>query len=112
MFQRGTESCLERSEPRFVIFPSIDAVPIDGAAYLFRARGPNRALVLMVREARLIERHTDEIQHAPDLAFGVLDQLFVDDPVHGARLPLLEMRHEPPVIAVEGPDRFLAVGEQ
>src|SRR6476469_2770150 len=91
--------------------PLINAIPVDGTANLLRAGSPHSTLVLVEFEACRIEGNADEIEHAPDLALRILDQPFVDDAVDCAGLDLVEMCHEPPIIAVERSDRFLAVSE-
>src|SRR5690348_7041609 len=108
MIERRAERRLERAEPRFIILPYIDAVAVDRAPHLFGARRADRALVGVELEAGPIERHADEIEQPPDFAFGIVDQALVEDAVNGAWLDVVEMGHEPPIIAVEGAGRFEA----
>src|SRR5690348_14538914 len=91
--------------------PVIDAFTVDRLAHLLRARRADRALRLVELETGGIERHADEIEHAAHLAFGVVDDAFVEHAVHGTGLHLIEAAHEAPIIAVESADRLETVGK-
>jgi hypothetical protein len=91
--------------------PLIQAIAEDGSSHLFGTHGPYRTVVLVEFEAGLFERQAAIVQQTPNLAFGVCDQVLVNDAVDASWQYFVEVSHQLDIVAVIEAKIGKAIGE-
>src|SRR5580700_11681529 len=109
--ENGTESGLQRLEPRLVVSPVFKRIAENGLTNLLGARGAHGALVLVEPQASLLEGQSAVLQQAAHLGFRVLDQRLVEHTVYAARQLRIEVRHESDVVVVIASEVLEVIGE-
>ena len=67
------------------MLPFSKAGAVDWLADLLGARRVHGPFRFIKSQASLVERKFQIIEQSPDLCFGIIDEIVVDDPVNAAR---------------------------
>src|SRR5207302_8778372 len=109
--QEVSQRAFERAEPGLEVPPLVDALFIYRLANLLGARGAHAAICPVELYAGGLERQSEEVQQAADIAFEILDDALVlhaQDPPRQHRVPV---GHGVDIRTVVAPDVLEAVGE-
>jgi hypothetical protein len=111
MVQHGTERCFQWFQPRLESLPGFGAVPVDRLTDLFRRRGADSTLGFVEAQACLFEVQPAGAEQGADLGLRVLDHMLIDDAVDAARQDVVDMGHQPDVVAIIAPQIRQIVSE-
>src|SRR5437588_13123420 len=103
--QEVPQHAFERPEPGLEAPPLIDPLFIYRLANLLGARGAHAAIRPVELDAGGLERQSEEVQQAADIAFEILDDALVlhaQDPPRQYRLPVGHDVDIRPVVAPDG----------
>src|SRR2546429_7154775 len=109
--QELPQRVFDRPEPGLEAPPLVDALFIYRLANLLGARGAHAAICPVELDAGGLERQSEEVQQAADIAFEILDDALVlhaQDPPRQHRVPV---GHDVDIRTVVAPDVLEAVGE-
>ena len=82
------------AQPGLEITPLVDALAVDRAAHLLGTRRVHAPVGPVELDAGRLEHEAAEIQHAPDAALEVVDDILVLDAQHATRQDRVPVIHE------------------
>ena len=90
----------------------VEPLAADRATDLLGAGCADSALILMEAQAGGIVVEPERTQQGAHFAFGIIDQLLVDNTVDGTGLDAVEMRHKPDIVGIILPEVAKVVAER